>query len=57
MADVRKVTCRVTDRRHNPCTGEAVDPDGEILICSKHLARVLELAGHLPGISIAITAP
>jgi len=25
------------------CTAEAVDPNGEILLCTKHLARALEL--------------
>ena len=43
-------------RGANRCESEAVDPDGEILICQSHLARALELAGHLPGIQITLTA-
>jgi hypothetical protein len=44
------VTCRYVDLptgdKHNPgglCTGEAVDPDGEIRLCTRHLALTLEL--------------
>lgn len=34
--------CRMISRREQ-CTGEAVDPVGEILICQRHLARAIEL--------------
>lgn len=39
----RRITCRYLRRDSNQCTGEAVDPDGEILLCTKHLARALQL--------------
>jgi hypothetical protein len=34
--------CRMISRREQ-CTGEAVDPLGEILICRRHLALAIEL--------------
>lgn len=37
------VTCRYLRRSGDQCTGEAVDTEGEILLCSKHLARAMEL--------------
>ena len=37
------VRCRYLDRNSNQCTGEAVDPLGEVLLCTRHLARALEL--------------
>lgn len=43
----RIVRCRVHNRLGNPCTGEAVDPTAELLICSRHLAaaqRVIHAA-------------
>lgn len=43
----RIVTCRMTDRWGNRCTGEAIDPDGEALICIRHYAaaaRTVEAA-------------
>ncbi|MEU3667560.1 hypothetical protein [Streptomyces virginiae] len=40
MAD-RIVTCRMTDRWGNRCTGEAIDPDGEALICIRHYAAAV----------------
>ncbi|MFF4847977.1 hypothetical protein [Streptomyces sp. NPDC001194] len=43
----RIVTCRMTDRWGNRCTGEAIDPDGEALICIRHYAaavRTIEAA-------------
>lgn len=39
----RRTTCRYLRRDNNQCTGEAVDPEGEILLCTKHLARSIEL--------------
>lgn len=43
MSTDRKVTCRYTRRNNDQCTGEVVDEFGEILLCSKHLARAMEL--------------
>lgn len=37
----RIVTCRMTDRRGNRCTGEAIDPSGEVLICIRHYSAAL----------------
>lgn len=37
----RIVTCRMTDRRGNRCTGEAIDPGGEALICIRHYAAAV----------------
>ena len=42
MSD-RLTRCRYLRRDANQCTAEAVDPDAEILLCTKHLARALEL--------------
>lgn len=42
MSD-RITRCRYLRRNNDQCTGEVVDPDGEILLCTKHLARALEL--------------
>lgn len=39
----RIVRCRVHNRLNNPCTGEAVDPEAELLICSRHLAEAQRL--------------
>lgn len=39
----RLVRCRVHNRLGNPCTGEAVDPDAELLICARHLAEAQRL--------------
>ena len=57
MMTGRKIRCRMTTRLADRCQDEAVDPAGEALICAKHLALVLELAGRLPGIGITVTAP
>lgn len=35
--------CRYLRRNAQQCTAEAVDPDADILLCSKHLARAMEL--------------
>jgi len=45
------------NRWNNRCTGEAVDPDGEILICQRHLALAVEMLGHMKGVEIIITSP
>lgn len=39
----RIVTCRVLTRLGNQCTGEAVDPAAELLICTRHLAKAQRL--------------
>ncbi|GAA4676661.1 hypothetical protein GCM10023347_33710 [Streptomyces chumphonensis] len=41
---VRVVTCRyVKPQSGQQCTAEAVDPDGELLICARHLAMAQRL--------------
>lgn len=40
-------TCRYLDRHGNRCTGEAVDDQGELLLCVRHLAAAIELIRHL----------
>ncbi|WP_328620702.1 hypothetical protein [Streptomyces sp. NBC_00354] len=37
----RIVTCRMTDRWGHRCTGEAIDPDGEALICIRHYGAAI----------------
>jgi hypothetical protein len=37
------VRCRYLGRRGVQCTAEVVDPNGEILLCTKHLGRAMEL--------------
>lgn len=39
----RYATCRVVDRFGDRCTGEAVDPAAELLICTRHLAQAQRL--------------
>ncbi|MET9516411.1 hypothetical protein [Streptomyces sp. NPDC002994] len=34
----RIVTCRMTNRYGDRCTAEAIDPNGEVLICIRHYA-------------------
>jgi hypothetical protein len=36
-------TCRVLNRRGNQCTAEAVDPDAELKICTRHLAEAMRV--------------
>lgn len=46
----RVVRCRYRRRNDEMCTAEVLDPLGEILICAKHAARVMELIrDRLPG--------
>lgn len=35
--------CRYLEAGDNRCTAEAVDPDAEIILCEKHLARALRV--------------
>lgn len=46
--------CRYLDRFGGQCTGEPIDPTGEVLICTKHGARFIEL---LKAKGFTITAP
>lgn len=43
VASTRKVICRYRRRNDEMCTGEAVDPDADILLCAKHLGRAMSL--------------
>jgi len=49
-----KAQCRFYSRYANRCTGEAVDPAGEILICQRHLGYAMEL---LQAQGFTITPP
>lgn len=37
----RVVTCRMTNRYGNRCTAEALDPNGEAVVCARHAAEVM----------------
>lgn len=39
----RKIRCRVQDKYSNLCSGEAVDPEAELIICSRHLAAAFRM--------------
>lgn len=43
MTEGRIVRCRVTNRWGNPCGGEAVVPDADLKICTRHLAEAMRL--------------
>ena len=36
-------TCRYVRRNGKLCVDDAVDPEGEILLCAKHLTRAIRL--------------
>ncbi|MFD9211615.1 hypothetical protein ACFVY9_00565 [Streptomyces sp. NPDC059544] len=40
MAD-RIVTCRYLKAYNTQCTAEAIDPDGEVLLCIRHYAAAV----------------
>jgi hypothetical protein len=40
---IRRTICRYLGKRGEQCTAEAVDPDGELLLCAEHLGRALQL--------------
>lgn len=40
----RAVRCRYLRRSGEQCTGEAADPAADVVLCLKHMARVLEHA-------------
>jgi hypothetical protein len=48
-------TCRYLDRFAVQCTAEAADPNGEVLLCTNHMGRVIELLKNRWGFTI--TAP
>lgn len=37
--------CRYLRRNEAQCTAEVVDEQGEALLCSKHVARVIQMLG------------
>jgi len=37
------ITCRYLRRNDVQCTAEAVDPEADILLCTRHLARAMTL--------------
>jgi len=37
--------CRYLDRFGGQCTGQPADPNGEILLCLRHLGRAIDLLG------------
>jgi hypothetical protein len=39
----RIVRCRVHNRMGDPCSGEAVDADADLLICLRHLGEAQRL--------------
>lgn len=39
----RLTRCRYLRRNEAQCTAEAADPDAQILLCTKHLARAMAL--------------
>lgn len=43
MTATVKVLCRYTRQSGDQCTGEALDPTADVLICTKHAARVMAL--------------
>ena len=42
-APPRLVRCRYLRLNDTQCTAEAADPAGDVLLCTKHLARALRL--------------
>ncbi|WP_165959106.1 hypothetical protein [Actinomadura sp. KC345] len=40
----RLTRCRYLRKNDQQCTAEAVDPNAEVLLCTKHMARVVEHA-------------
>ena len=58
MTTPRIITCRYSGRHGDLCTAEAVDPEGEILLCLVHLGRALELlARRNPSIRKLLEGP
>lgn len=40
------VRCRYLRRNDQQCTGEAADPEGEVMLCIKHSSRVFAATWH-----------
>jgi len=40
----RAIRCRYLRRSGDQCTAEAADPHADVLLCIKHMARVVEHA-------------
>lgn len=53
----RIVRCRVHNRLNDPCSGEAVDPNAELLICTRHLAEAQRLIAAAYQQASAIAKP
>ncbi|BBA99253.1 hypothetical protein RVR_5793 [Actinacidiphila reveromycinica] len=53
----RIVRCRVHNRLNDPCSGEAVDPDAELLICTRHLAEAQRLIAEAMGRAVTPASP
>ncbi|MGC4891065.1 hypothetical protein [Micromonospora sp. DT227] len=53
MNTTRAVRCRYLDvhahRGVNRCTGEAADPNAELVLCTGHLAAALRLVDEIRG--------
>lgn len=47
----RKARCRYLRRNGEQCTGEALDPNADVLICSKHAARTMQLIRSAAGLA------
>lgn len=39
----RTVRCRYLRRNDEQCTGEVLDPNADVLLCGKHVARAMRL--------------
>ncbi|MFG2002313.1 hypothetical protein ACGFNU_24485 [Spirillospora sp. NPDC048911] len=44
MTTKQIIRCRYLRRSGEQCTGEAADPAADVLLCLKHMARVVEHA-------------
>lgn len=53
----RRVCCRYRRRDGEMCTGEALEPDGEIILCGKHTARAIIMAKRRAAAARAVGAP
>lgn len=50
------MACKYTVEHGHRCTAEAVDPDGELLLCGRHLAAAVELIRSLADRTPAFAA-
>lgn len=44
------ITCRYVDRHGDRCTAEVLDPEGELLLCTRHTAAAIEYVHHVQHI-------